>query len=103
MFFYAEVKKFNNHHISPDLKSLFDHAPLLVSIIIEEFIKEKEQTIVKNSEEEKKFVKELRNKISNIDMTNILNNDTLEHVTQEFATIIKDFCNKYSKLVNITK
>jgi len=36
-------------------------------------------------------------------MTNILNNDTLEHVTQEFATIIKDFCNKYSKLVNITK
>ena len=61
------------------------------------------QTIVKNSEEEKKFVKKLRNKISNIDMTNILNSDTLEHVTQEFATIIKDLWNKYSKLVNITK
>jgi len=58
MFFHAEVKKFN-HHISPDLKSLFDHAPLLVSIIIEEFIKEREQTIVKNSKEEKKFVKSL--------------------------------------------
>ena len=36
-------------------------------------------------------------------MTDILNNDTLEHVTQKFAIIIKDFWNKYSKLINITK
>ena len=27
----------------------------------------------------------------------------LEYVTQKFATIAEDFCNKYSKFVNITK
>jgi len=48
MFLHPEVKEFNNHHISSDLRSLSDHAPLLVLIIIEkEFIKEEEQRIVK--------------------------------------------------------
>jgi len=42
----------------------------LISIIIEEeFIQERKQSIVRNSEEEKEFVNELRNRISNIDTT----------------------------------
>ena len=61
IFLHTKVKKFNNHYISPDLRNLSDHAPLLVSIIIEkEFIKERQQTIVKNSEEEKKLLKSLK-------------------------------------------
>ena len=36
-------------------------------------------------------------------MTNILNSDVLEHMTQEFTTIAEDLWNKYFKLVNITK
>jgi len=63
----------------------------------------KKQTIIKNSKEEKEFINKLRNKISNIDTTNILNSDILECVTQEFAIIAEDFWNKYSKLINITK
>ena len=36
-------------------------------------------------------------------MTNITNCEILKHVTQEFATIIENFWNKFLKLVNITK
>lgn len=65
------------------LKSLSNYAHLLVSIIIKEkFIQEIKQTIIKNSKEEKEFAKELRNKICNINITNNLNSDTLEYVTQ---------------------
>jgi len=59
--------------------------------------------MVRNSEEEKEFTDKLRNKISNIDMTNILNYDMLKHMTQKFTTIVEDLWNKYSKFVNITK
>ena len=38
MFFWAGLVKFNKHDILPDLQSLLDHAPLLVSIIEKEFI-----------------------------------------------------------------
>ena len=81
-----------------------DHISLSILIIIEEeHIQEKKQTIVKNSEEEKNFINELRNKLSSIDISYIFNSDVLEQITQEFATIVKDLWNKYSKLVNITK
>ena len=68
-----------------------DHTSLSILIIIEEeHIQEKKQTIVKNSEEEKNFINELRNKLSSIDISYIFNNDVLEQITQEFATIVKD-------------
>lgn len=68
-----------------------DHTSLSILIIIEEeHIQEKKQTIVKNSEEEKNFINELRNKLSSIDISYIFNNDILEQITQEFATIVKD-------------
>ena len=67
------------------------YTPLLISIIIkEEFIQERKQTIVKNSEEEKEFINKLRIKISSIDITNVLNSNILEWITQEFAIIAKD-------------
>ena len=91
IFLYTKAEELNNYHISPNLRSSSNHPSLLVLIIIKkEFIQEWKQTIIKNSEEEKEIVKELRNKISDIDMTNIFNSDTLKNMTQEFATIIKD-------------
>jgi len=54
------VEEFNNHHISPNLQSLSNHAHLLVSVIIEkEFIQERKQSIVRNSKKEKEKVNEL--------------------------------------------
>ena len=80
IFLHAE---FNNHQISPKLQSPSDHAPLLVSIIIEEkIVQGRKKTIVKNNEEEEEFVNEFRIKISDINMTNILDNNILEHITQ---------------------
>jgi len=64
------LEKFNNHYISPKLQSLFDHASLSVSVTIkEEHIQERKQTIVKNSKEEKNFIKELKNMISVVAIT----------------------------------
>ena len=36
-------------------------------------------------------------------MTNILNSNILEYLTQEFSSIAKNLQNKYSKIANITK
>jgi len=103
MFLWADTKEFNNYQISPDLWSLSDHAPLLVCIIIEEVIQDRKQTIVKNSEEEKELINKLRNRISYINIINILNCKILECITQEFAFITEKLWYKYSKMVNITK
>jgi len=90
MFLYANIEEFNNHSILTDLQGPFDHALLSVYIFIKkEFIQEKKLTIVKNSKEEKEFINKLRNRISCIDTTNILNYGKLEEVTQEFTTIIE--------------
>ena len=60
MFLWADVEEFNNHHISPNLQSLSNHAHLLVSVIIEkEFIQKRKQSIVRNSKKEKEIVNEL--------------------------------------------
>jgi len=54
IFLHAESEEFDKHEILPDLQSLLDHASLLVSIIIDkEFIQEKRQSIIKNSNKEK--------------------------------------------------
>ena len=76
----------------------------MVFIIIKEgFIQERIWTIIKNSEEKKEFVNELKVKISDIDITNIFDSNILECVTQEFTLIAKNLWNKYSKLINITR
>jgi len=82
IFLYTNSEEFNNHQITLNLRSLFDYAPLLVSIIIKEkFVPEKKQIIVKNSEEEKEFVKELKVQIGNKYMNNILDSDSLAYLT----------------------
>ena len=72
MFLQANLKEIDTHIILQDLWSSSNYAPLTVNIIIrEEFIQDKYQTIIKNSEEEEEFVNELKNKVGNIDATNI--------------------------------
>jgi len=41
----------------------------------------KKQSIPKDSEEKKEFIKELDNKLSAMDTTNIFDIETLEHIT----------------------
>ena len=82
MFLHANIEEFNNHFILTNLQGLSNHASLSVHITIkEESIQEKKITIVKNSEEEKEFINNLRNRISCIKTTNICNSEKLEEVT----------------------
>ena len=91
IFLHINSEKFNNHQISHDLRSLSDHIPLLISIIIKkEFVQEKEQNIVKNVKDEKEFIKELKVQISNINSNNILDSILLEFLTQEFTSIVEN-------------
>ena len=63
VFLYFYIEEFNNHSIFSKLHSPSNHAFLLVYIIIEEkFIQKKKFTIIKNSKEEKEFMKELKDK-----------------------------------------
>ena len=65
MFLYTNAQKFNNYSILTDIQKPSDHVPSSVYIIIKEkFIQEKKLNIIKNSEEEKEFINELRNGVS---------------------------------------
>ena len=104
MFLHTNVEKFNNYTISSDFWGLSDHTSLSVYIIIEEkFIHDRKLAIIKNSEKEKKFINELRNRVSCIDTTNIHNCEILEEVTQEFASIAEELWYKHSKYGNTLK
>jgi len=78
-----------------------NHAPNIT--IEEEFIQKKKQSIIRNSNKEKEFIKKYRNRIGSIEMTNIADCDMFKCITQEFATIVEDLWDKFLKLVNITK
>ena len=88
IFLQANLVEIYNYFILPDLWSLSDHTPLSVGIsIIEEFIQDKQQTIIKNSKEKEKFVNEFKNAISNINTSEIFNRKSLEEVVQEYTSI----------------
>ena len=81
----------DNHQIMLELHSSSNYASLSVSITIkEEYIQERKQIIIKNNEKEKRFINELRDKINNINTSNILNSETLERLTQKITTIAED-------------
>lgn len=58
-----------------------NHVPLIVNIsIMEEFIQEKQHTIIRNSKEEENFVPELINTIGNTNTLNMPNKESLETI-----------------------
>ena len=74
-----------------DLQSLSNHILLTINIIIRKnFIQDKYQTIIKNSEKEREFVIELKNKVDNIDTTDIPDSNLLEKIIQKFILIIEN-------------
>ena len=104
MFLQPDLDEINNHLILLEFRSLSDHALLTVIIsIIKKSIQNKQQTIVRNSEEEEKFVAELMNIIRNIDTTNISNKELLKEIAQEYTRILDLIWYKFCKNINITK
>ena len=74
MFLWFGSDKLNKHSIYPDWRLTSDHISLTVMIsIVKEYIQTRKQIIVKDSEEEYVFVKELIEAFKNIDMSNLFN------------------------------
>ena len=72
-------------------------------LIFEENIQTRKYIIVKNSEEENNFVKEVIILIKGFNTIYIYNKENLKSIIQEFTNNINDIWFKYSKLVNIMK
>ena len=70
---------------------------------MEEFIQEKQHTIIRNSKEKENFISELTNMIGNINISNILDRESLELIIQEYVRISESTWYKFSWCVNIIK
>jgi len=104
MFLCFRSSELNNHVIHPEWRLISNHTSLTITIsIVEEHIQTKKHTIIKYSEEEHTFVKELIEVIRNIDNNNIFDVDYLDSIVLEFASLIENIWVKNLKVVNIMK
>jgi len=72
MFHRPESMKHNNHLIHLNWRLTSNHAFLTVNIhIFKEYVQTRKQTLVKNSEEEEHFLKDLIEVIKEINTTNL--------------------------------
>ena len=104
MFLYCNSYKLNTHLIHPEWHLTSDYTPLTITIpIVEEHITTRKRTIIKNSDEEDKFIKKIIASFAKLNLSNISNISDLEKVVLDFVNIIDCTWMKYLKLVNITK
>ena len=104
MFLRSGSSELNNHSIHPDWQLTSDHTLLTVSIsIVEENINSSKFSIMKNSEEEAMFIKEVSFIIKNLDVSDLFNINKLENVVNTLASNTKSAWRKNSKRVNITR
>jgi len=104
MFLQCDSTELNNHSIHPNWYLTSDHIPLSITISIAEInIDLRKRTIVKNSDEEDLFIKEVITTFAKLDTSNILENHQLEKVVTDFADIMESAWTKNSKIINIMK
>ena len=104
MFLHSGTSELNNHSIHPNWQLISDHAPLIVSIpIAKENINSSKFSIIKNSEEEVSFIKDVLFIIKNLDVSNLSDINKLKDIINTFASYTEHAWRKNSKLVNITR
>jgi len=104
MFLQSGSTELNNHSVHPNWCLSSDHAPLTVLIAInEENIDSFRFSIVKNSEEEVSFIKEVIHAIKSVDISDISNPIKLEETTNSLVSKIKYAWRMNLKQVNIMK
>ena len=87
MFLKLGSLKHNNHTIYSDWRLTSDHALLIVNILIfEKYIQIRKRILVKNSEEEEFFIKELIEAIEGLNIENIQSKEVLEQIIQLFTS-----------------
>ena len=87
MFLQSGLIELNNHSIHPDWQLTSEHVPLTVSILIAETnINSSKLSIMKNSEEEALFIKDISSIIKNLDVSDISDIDKLENIVNTLAS-----------------
>ena len=96
--------EFNCYHIHPDWRLTSNHAPITVNISIrDEYIPTKQQSLVKENNEENQFIEDLIQFTKNLNTSLIQDAEFLEEVVQLLVTNIENIWFKHSKTVNITR
>ena len=104
MFLRYGSEKLDNHIIHSDWRLSSNHTSLTITIpIVEEHIHNKKHSIIKDSMEEKSFIKDLIKDIKTINTSNLTNIDSLKNIINSFAKTIEKTWEKNSKIVNITR
>ena len=104
MFLWSSSRELNSHFILPDLWLSLDHALLTVTIdIAKENIDLFKFFIVKNSEEESRFIEEISCTIKSINTDNLVNSFKLKEATKSLASRIDCTWKANSKQIKITK
>ena len=86
IFLRYRSEELNNHSIYLEWRLVSDHAPLTICIpIFEKHIQTKKCSLVKDSNEEKKFINKLINHIHEIDISNISDIVLLKSSVQTIA------------------
>ena len=104
MFFCSGSSKLNNHLIHPNWHLTSDHIPLTVIIpIVEKFVQTSKLLLLKKSNEEEIFVKEVISIINSLDTLNLSNQESLEQVIYLLILKINQAWNTNARKVNIMK
>ena len=104
MFLWFRSEKLDNHLIQPEWHLTSDHAPLTITIpIINEHFQTKKCMIIKNSNKEKLFIKDLIKVISSFSTSDLSDIDSLKTCIFSLAHSMEKSWEKHSKVVNITK
>ena len=86
VFLWPGYPEFNSHRIHPEWRLSLDYAPITIKIpIVKEYIQTKKCSLIKDSEEEVLFIKELIHSITNINTSQILYANNLEATVQRIA------------------
>ena len=102
MFLCYRSSEMDNHLIHLEWKLISDHTSLTIVIpLVKEHINTRKQTIVKNSNEEWKFIKNLYEFLRNIDTSNIVDYLCLDKIVNNFASAVENVWMNNSKIVNI--
>ena len=104
IFLRSGSRELNSHSIIPNLQLSSDHALLTITIgITEENIDSFKFSIVKNSEEESRFIEEVLYTIKSINTDDLVNSFKLEEATKSLASRINYAWKINSKRIKITK
>ena len=89
MFLQNILTELNNHSVHPDWYLFLNHAPLMVSVAIDEENIDSFRFFIARDSEEVSFIKEVMHAIKSIDITDLSDSIKLKEVTNFLASKIE--------------